>query len=101
METVGRTRASGGAVLEEAHEALLTQLEPFEVTTPPEDVKIYGYRGKHLEWTVPGRTIPPGHLPRTSPSSEMSSTRSGSFPSNFAGSVLSLDVPPLSGVHTG
>ncbi|HYG72958.1 MAG TPA: hypothetical protein VEC15_11845 [Actinomycetota bacterium] len=31
----------------------LTELEPFEVTTPPEDVTIYGYRGKHLEWTVP------------------------------------------------
>ncbi len=31
----------------------LTELEPFEVTTPVEDVEIYGYRGKHLEWTVP------------------------------------------------
>jgi hypothetical protein len=31
----------------------LSELEPFEVTTPPEDVTIYGYHGKHLEWTVP------------------------------------------------
>ena len=31
----------------------LSELEPFEVTTPPEDVTIYGYSGKHLEWTVP------------------------------------------------
>lgn len=31
----------------------LSDLEPFEVTTPPEDVTIYGYSGKHLEWTVP------------------------------------------------
>ena len=31
----------------------LAELEPFVVTTPPEDVTIYGYRGKHLEWTVP------------------------------------------------
>ncbi len=31
----------------------LSELEPFEVTTPPQDVTIYGYSGKHLEWTVP------------------------------------------------
>ena len=33
--------------------AALTDLAPFEVTSPPEDVTIYGYSGKHLEWTVP------------------------------------------------
>jgi hypothetical protein len=31
----------------------LSELPPFEVTTAPEDVTIYGYRGKHMEWTVP------------------------------------------------
>ena len=31
----------------------LSQLPPFEVTTAPEDVTIYGYRGTHMEWTVP------------------------------------------------
>lgn len=33
--------------------AALAALAPFEVTSPPTDVTIYGYRGKHLEWTVP------------------------------------------------
>lgn len=31
----------------------LSELKPFEVTTPPSDVTVYGYRGKHLELTVP------------------------------------------------
>ena len=31
----------------------LTDLSPFEVTSPPTDVTIYGYSGKHLVWTVP------------------------------------------------
>jgi hypothetical protein len=31
----------------------LADLAPFEVTSPPGDVTIYGYRGKHLAWTVP------------------------------------------------
>jgi hypothetical protein len=31
----------------------LADLAPFRVTSPPEDVTIYGYRGKHLELTVP------------------------------------------------
>ena len=31
----------------------LSNLAPFEVTSPPRDVSIYGYRGKHLELTVP------------------------------------------------
>ncbi|MFN8234433.1 MAG: hypothetical protein U0V56_13540 [Actinomycetota bacterium] len=31
----------------------LAELAPFEVTTAPEDVTIYGYSGKHLELTVP------------------------------------------------
>jgi hypothetical protein len=31
----------------------LADLAPFEVTAPPTDVTIYGYRGKHLELTVP------------------------------------------------
>ena len=39
-------------------EALAT-LAPFEVTTPPEDVTIYGYSGKHLVLTVPE---PPGDV---------------------------------------
>jgi hypothetical protein len=31
----------------------LSNLAPFRVTSPPKDVTIYGYRGKHLELTVP------------------------------------------------
>jgi hypothetical protein len=31
----------------------LSELEPFRVTSPPRDVTVYGYRGKHLELTVP------------------------------------------------
>lgn len=31
----------------------LSELAPFEVTSPPEDVTVYGYSGKHLELTVP------------------------------------------------
>lgn len=33
--------------------AALADLPPFLVTSPPEDVTIYGYSGKHLELTVP------------------------------------------------
>jgi hypothetical protein len=33
--------------------AALAELAPFRVTSPPEDVTIYGYSGKHLELTVP------------------------------------------------
>ena len=31
----------------------LANLPPFQVTSPPRDVTIYGYSGKHLEWIVP------------------------------------------------
>jgi hypothetical protein len=31
----------------------LADLAPFRVTSPPTDVTIYGYSGKHLELTVP------------------------------------------------
>jgi hypothetical protein len=31
----------------------LADLAPFQVTSPPTEVTIYGYSGKHLEWTVP------------------------------------------------
>jgi len=31
----------------------LADLAPFRLTSPPEDVSVYGYRGKHLELTVP------------------------------------------------
>jgi hypothetical protein len=31
----------------------LTALAPFQVTSPPTDVTIYGYGGTHLVWTVP------------------------------------------------
>ena len=34
--------------------AALADLASFRVTSPPEDVTIYGYSGKHLEWTVAG-----------------------------------------------
>jgi hypothetical protein len=33
--------------------AALADLAPFRATSPPKDVTIYGYRGKHLELTVP------------------------------------------------
>jgi len=33
--------------------AALADLAPFRVTSPPEDVSINGYRGMHLELTVP------------------------------------------------
>lgn len=33
--------------------AALADLAPFRVTSPPTDVTVDGYRGKHLEWTVP------------------------------------------------
>jgi hypothetical protein len=33
--------------------AALADLAPFRVKSPPRDVTIYGYRGKHLELTVP------------------------------------------------
>src|ERR687897_1239966 len=33
--------------------AALADLAPFRVTSPPRDVTIYGYRGKHLKLTVP------------------------------------------------
>jgi hypothetical protein len=33
--------------------AALAELAPFEVTSPAADVTIYGYSGKHMEWTVP------------------------------------------------
>jgi hypothetical protein len=33
--------------------AALAELPPFEVRSPPKDVSIYGYSGKHLELAVP------------------------------------------------
>jgi len=33
--------------------AAMTELAPFEATSPPTDVTKYGYSGKHLAWTVP------------------------------------------------
>jgi hypothetical protein len=33
--------------------AALSDLAPFRVTVPPEDVTVYDYRGRHLELTVP------------------------------------------------
>jgi hypothetical protein len=37
----------------------LAKLAPFRVTSPPKDVTVDGYRGKHLELTVPD--LPVGH----------------------------------------
>ncbi len=37
----------------------LADLAPFRVTSPPADVNVYGYRGKHLEWTVPDLPVGP------------------------------------------
>jgi len=33
--------------------AALADLAPFEVTSPPSEVTMHGYSGKHLEWVVP------------------------------------------------
>ena len=35
----------------------LADLAPFRVTSPPEDVSIYGYGGQHLELTVPNLAV--------------------------------------------
>jgi hypothetical protein len=35
----------------------LADLAPFRVTSPPNDVTIYGYRGKHLELIVPDLSV--------------------------------------------
>jgi hypothetical protein len=35
----------------------LADLAPFRVTSPPRDVTIYGYSGKHLELTVPDMPV--------------------------------------------
>jgi hypothetical protein len=35
----------------------LTDLAPFQVTSPPKDVTAYGYNGKHLELTVPDLAV--------------------------------------------
>jgi hypothetical protein len=35
----------------------LADLAPFRVTSPPKDVTIHGYSGKHLELTVPGLPV--------------------------------------------
>jgi hypothetical protein len=37
--------------------AALADLAPFRVTSPPQDVSIYGYRGTHLELTVPNLPV--------------------------------------------
>lgn len=37
----------------------LADLAPFEVTSPPGDVSVYGYDGKHLELTVPDLPVEP------------------------------------------
>jgi len=37
----------------------LADLAPFKVTVAPSDVSIYGYTGKHLEWTVPDLPVDP------------------------------------------
>ena len=34
----------------------LAELAPFEVTSPPSDVRVHGYRGKYLEWQLPAST---------------------------------------------
>jgi hypothetical protein len=38
----------------------LSQLSPFVVTAPPTDVTMFGYRGKHLELTVPAIPVTGG-----------------------------------------
>lgn len=37
--------------------AALVELDPFNVASPPEDVSVYGYRGKYLELTVPNLPV--------------------------------------------
>ena len=38
----------------------MTKLAPFQVTSPPSDVSVYGYPGKHLAWTVPDVPVAEG-----------------------------------------
>jgi hypothetical protein len=35
----------------------LADLAPFQVTSPPKDVTVYGYRGRYLELTVPNLPV--------------------------------------------
>jgi hypothetical protein len=35
----------------------LANLAPFQVTSPPQDVTVYGYSGRHLELTVPNLPV--------------------------------------------
>jgi hypothetical protein len=37
--------------------AALAELAPFRVTSPPEDVSVYGYRGTYLELTMPNLPV--------------------------------------------
>lgn len=57
--------------------AALADLAPFRVTSPPEDVTIYGYSGKHLELIVPE------DLPRT-PGGDFTGCVDGNVASWFA-----------------
>jgi hypothetical protein len=40
----------------------LADLAPFRVTSPPRDVSMYGYRGQHLELTVPDLPFSEGYF---------------------------------------
>jgi hypothetical protein len=42
----------------------MAHLAPFRVTSPPKDVNVYGYSGKHLAWIVPNLPVygPPDGL---------------------------------------
>jgi hypothetical protein len=35
----------------------LADLAPFRVASPPKDVNVYGYSGKHVAWTVPNLPV--------------------------------------------
>ena len=59
----------------------LAALSPFQVTSPPSDVTIYGYDGKHLEWTVPDLPVTGEGDHQNSPDAPVASSRAGLRPS--------------------
>ncbi len=63
----------------------LADLAPFQVTSPPKDVTVYGYAGKHLELTVP-------HLPVDESRDDRRFT--GCFGGQLKSWVASFDTTP-------
>lgn len=65
--------------------AALADLAPFSLTSPPEDVSVYGYRGTYLELTVP-------NLPMEGEGDDRSFT--GCIDGNLKSWVAAIDTEP-------